>query len=325
MRTLVTGGTGFLGQLLVQRLLEEGRTVRLLERRPHPSLDGLPIERAPGDVTDASSLAAAFAGVERVFHLAGLVSHREADRDRLIEINVGGTANVMAAARSAGVTRVVHASSVASIGMAIGPEDRADETRPFPDEARRFPYPLSKHQGEAAALRAAADGLDVVVCCPAFVIGAGDVNRVSTFPVDLYMKGQLRFTVAGGLNYVDARDVVEGLLLAEAKGQRGERYILGSDDGNLSHAEFFARVGDAAGVRRRQLALPGSLAVALARVGGALHLPPSLNPIDAGELASGRYHWYVTSRKAETDLGYAPRSVDDAIAATVDWYRATEP
>ena len=119
-----------------------------------------------------------------------------------------------------------------------------------------FRYARTKAAGEQLALEAAADGLDVVVANPGFAIGPGDVHRVSSWPVEEYLRGRLRFTIDGGLSYVDTRDIAAGLLLTEERGRTGERYILTNDDGNLSHRDFFARVGSVTGKPRRQLHLP---------------------------------------------------------------------
>jgi dihydroflavonol-4-reductase len=317
--TLVTGASGFLGRHLVPRLVEAGRRVRILERRPTDAFDGLDVERVQGDVTDPISLAAAVDGAAVILHLAGVVSHLERDRARLMAVNVGGVEALVGAARAAGGPRVVHVSSVAAIGMASGPDARMDEGSPFPEAARRWPYALSKRLGEEAALRAAAAGLDLTIACPGFVIGYGDVNRVSTFAIEQYLRGTWRITVPGGLDYVDVRDVVEGVLLVEQKGVRGERYILGTEDGNLSHAELLERVAQVSGVRRRTLELPAALAVPGARLANALRLP--IPPVRAEEVASGAYYWYMTSARAMRELGYAPRPADEAIAETVRWYR----
>ena len=106
-----------------------------------------------------------------------------------------------------------------------------------------FRYARSKALGEQAALEKAGEGMDVVVVNPGFVIGPGDVNRVSSWPIEEYLRGLLRFTVRGGLSYVDVRDVVAGHLLAEERGHRGERYILTNEEGNLPYPDFFDRVG----------------------------------------------------------------------------------
>ncbi len=318
-RTLVTGASGFLGRLLVPRLLAAGRTVRVLERRPSEAWDRLAVERVAGDVTDAASLGEAMTGVDRVLHLAGLVSHREADRERLRAVNVGGVANVLAAAKAAGVGRIVHVSSVASVGTTDDPARPSDEESPYSAIAGSYPYSRSKREGEELALAAAGDGQDVVVVCPAFVIGAGDVNEISTFAIRQYLSGALRFTTAGGLSYVDARDVVDGILAAEARGRAGRRYILGTPDGNLAHRDFFRRVGALAGRRRMTVYLPPSLLVPGARLAARLHLPL---PLEVEEIDSGRYYWFVDPSRAIGELGLRPRPVNEAIAATIRWYRA---
>jgi dihydroflavonol-4-reductase len=233
-------------------------------------------------------------------------------------VNVGGVENVLAAAASAGVARVVHVSSVASVGMAERPEQPLDERSPFPERARRYPYVATKRRGEELALAAAAAGQDVVVACPSFVIGAGDVNRISTFVAEQYLRGALRFVTAGGLSYVDVRDVAEGLLLVERAGTAGQRYILGTPDGNLSHQQYFDLLGDVSGKRRLTLPVPAPMLVPGARVLRALHVPLPVHP---DELDSSRWYWYTTPARAMAELGYAPRPVREAVESTVSYLR----
>jgi dihydroflavonol-4-reductase len=314
---LVTGGTGFIGRLLVPRLLEEGRQVRVLERRPG-SMDGLGGEPVAGDITDRESLTRAAAGVSTIFNLAGVVSHLESERAHMEAINVGGVENILAAARAAGVQRVVHVSSVASVGMAEGPDQPLDESSPFPERARRYPYIATKRRGEEVAMAAAAGGQDVVIACPSFVIGAGDVNRISTFIAEQYLRGALRFVTAGGLSYVDVRDVVDGLVRAERAGKTGERYILGSLDGNLSHQQYFDLLGEVSGKRRLTVPVPAPMLVPGARLLRALRVPLPVHP---DELDSSRWYWYSTPRRAIAELGYAPRPVREAVESTVSYLR----
>jgi dihydroflavonol-4-reductase len=318
---LVAGATGFIGRILVPRLVADGRRVRVLERRPGAVFDGLGVEVVRGDVTDRESLAPAMDGMSSVINLAGIVSHLEADRPRMEAVSVTGAENVLTAARTAGVNRVVHVSSVASVGMADDPDHPLDEDSPFPERARQYPYAATKRAGEEVAMRAAASGQDVVIANPAFVIGAGDVNRISTFVAEQYLRGTLRISTAGGLNYVDVRDVAEGLLLIERSGASGRRYILGTPDGNLSYREFFDLLGDVSGKRRLTLPLPTALlgpsALAL-RALRALHVPLPVHP---DELVSSRWYWYSKSTRAMSELGYAPRPVREAAAATVAYLR----
>ncbi|MGI9116572.1 MAG: NAD-dependent epimerase/dehydratase family protein [Gaiellales bacterium] len=315
---LVTGATGFLGQVLVPRLLADGHAVRVLERRPCAAFDGLAVERVTGDVTQADSLAAACAGAAQVIHMAGLVSHAEADRERLMQVNVGGTENVLAAARAAGAGRVVHVSSIAAVGTTPDPAVPLDEESPYSGTAASFPYTLSKRLCEQAALAAAAAGQEVVVANPGHVLGAGDVNGISTFHIRKILTGELRMTLPGGITYVDVHDVVDGIVRVLGTGRTGRRYILATSDGLLSHVELSRRVLALAGIERRTFHVPGAAAALGGRLAQRLRIPL---PIDATELDSARYWWFCSSDRAIAELGYAPHPIDEALRATIDWYR----
>jgi len=324
MITLVTGATGYLGVDLVRVLRAQGRDVRALARSDAGAarLDGLGAEVVRGDVTVPHSLGPAVAGVSRVFHLAGVVAHRAREDDRLRSVNVDGARNTLDACRAAEVERVVFVSSVAAVGPAATPAHPRDEGAWMidGDDGRPdFRYARSKAAGEQLALEAAGDGLDVVVANPGFAIGPGDVHRVSSWPVEEYLRGRLRFTIDGGLSYVDTRDIAAGLLLTEERGRTGERYILTNDGGNLSHRDFFARVGRVTGKPRRQLHLSKDLARPLLRVGTALRLPL---PLDTDELASSSRWWFYTAAKARRELGFETRPVDDTIRDTANWLLA---
>jgi dihydroflavonol-4-reductase len=180
-----------------------------------------------------------------------------------------------------------------------------DEAAPFPPDAARFPYADSKHAGERVVL----EGWDdAVVANPGFLLGPGDRYRVSTWPVYRYLEGKLRLTTRGGLSFCDARDVAAGLLLLAERGRAGERYVLTRAEGNLTHAEFFRRVGDVTGVRRRMLPVPAALAVATTSL---LHWP-----VKPGEAKAATQWWFGTPAKAERELGFVTRPLDETIAAT---------
>jgi dihydroflavonol-4-reductase len=324
MVTLVTGATGYLGVELVRALRAQDREVRAVARSDAGAarLDGLGAEVVRGDVTVPDSLPPVFAGVTRVFHLAGVVAHRARDDARLRTVNVDGARNALAACRAAGVERVVFVSSVAAVGPAATPAYPRNEGAWMidGDDGRPdFRYARTKAAGEQLALEAAADGLDLVVANPGFAIGPGDVHRVSSWAVEEYLRGRLRFTIDGGLSYVDARDIVAGLLLLEERGRTGERYILTNDEGNLSHRDFFARVGRATGKPRRQVHLSKGILLPLLRAGTALRLPL---PLEADELASSSRWWFYTAAKARSELGFETRPLDDTIRDTANWLLA---
>jgi dihydroflavonol-4-reductase len=324
MLTLVTGATGYLGTELVRALRAQGRDVRALIRNwdAEQRLVGTGATAVLGDVTRPETLPAALEGVSRVFHLAGVVGHRGSDEGRLQRVNVEGTRNLLEAAAAAGVERVVHTSSVGAMGPAATPEYPRSEQHFLldGDDGRGdFRYARSKAQGEALALESAAAGHDVVVVNPGFVLGPGDVHRVSSWPVEEYLRGRLRFVVRGGLSYVDVRDVAAGHLLAEAHGVSGQRYILTNDEGNLPYRDFFARVGDVSGRRRWQVkASVGALTPGL-KLSRALRL--RFVPVDDNELRSGAYWWFYRAERARAELGFATRPLDETLADTVSWLR----
>lgn len=312
MRVLVTGATGFLGRHLLPLLLERGETVRALARSDTAAaeLAAGGVEIARGDLLAETALRRAAAGCERIFHLAGAVAHERRDLNRLSAVNVDGVRHVLAAAEPG--ARVVHVSSVATIGPAPGRDRPADETQPFPAWAERFPYARTKLAGERLALEAAAQGADVVVANPGFLLGPGDVYEISTWPVKRYLQGVLRFHQPGGLSFVDARDVAAGLVALAERGRAGERTILTSAEGNLAWPDFFARLGRVTGVRRRMLGLPAGLAALAAT------LVPW--PVRPGEVRASAHYWFFTPAKAQADLGFTTRPLDETLAETAARY-----
>ena len=213
---------------------------------------------------------------------------------------------------------MVHVSSVAAVGFTEDPPRPLSEDSPFPQGAWHNRYARTKRLGEEIAFRAAADGQDVVVACPGFLLGPGDVNRINTFVVEEYLRGLLRTTVAGGISSVDVRDVADGLLAVESRGVSGQRYILTSEDGNLSHREFFALAGSVDGKPRRTFELPPALLSSGARIGHALRLPVALSP---EEIEAACHYWYVTPARAMNELGFRPRPVREGMEATVRYLR----
>jgi dihydroflavonol-4-reductase len=312
VRTLVTGATGFLGRHLVRLFAERGGLRALVRRGTDASwLRELGVEVAPGDVGDVEAMRRAAAGCELVYHLAGYVSHERSELPKLLAINVRG-ARLAAEACEPGA-RIVHVSSVAALGPAPAPHRPADETQVFPAFAHRFPYAETKRLGEEAVLEAsAARGVEAVIACPGFLIGPGDVYQVSTWHVRRYLAGHLRYHARGGLSFVDARDVAAGLVLVAERGRPGERYVLTSLEGNLSHAAFFRRLGEVTGVRRAMVPLPRWLARAGAR------LVPW--PVKPGEAAAAVNWWFYTPAKAERELGFGTRPLDETLAATAAQY-----
>jgi dihydroflavonol-4-reductase len=312
--TLVTGATGFLGRHLVRQLVARAERVRALVRDETDSseLSTLGVEVVRGDARDRLAVRAAAAGCERVFHLAGVVSHRRHDLTLLRSTNVEATRVLFGEVEPG--SRVVHVSSVAAIGPVASRDERADEQHEFPAHAFALPYAATKREAELLAQTAACDGLDVVIANPGFLLGPGDVYRVSTWPVAAYTTGRLRFTVAGGLSFVDARDVACGLVELGDRGRTGERTILTSREGNLMWDAFFTLVASVSGIHRAQLRFPLWLAVAAARFAPWLVAPDDVR-------AAGHW-WFFDPAKAEREIGFRTRPLVETIADTIAHDRA---
>jgi dihydroflavonol-4-reductase len=315
-KTLVTGGTGFLGSHLVRALAARGDDLRLLVRPTSrlDSLSGIEFERASGDVVDGGSVREAMDGVQRVFHVAGITSMRPRDRERVFEINVAGTRHVLEEAKRAGVQRVVHTSSVGGIGPAKR-GGAADESQPFTGGRLGISYVNSKHEAEQEAFRHAEQGLSVVCVNPTFVLGPDDPGGgTSNQLVRRFLLRQIPAYVDGALNIVDVRDVAAGHLLAEEVGKAGERYILGAR--NFTLDRLFADLSRISGVAPPRLRLPGSLTLAGVEVLTRAGLPVPTSP---DEVRSGMEWWTYRSDKAERELGFTSRPHEETLEETVRW------
>jgi dihydroflavonol-4-reductase len=305
----VTGATGFLGRHLVDLLVDRGERVRALARNgTDPGwLRRRGVEVQRGDIDDDRALRAGSTGCGLVFHLAGVVSHRRRDLPSLRAVNVEGTRRLLAAVDRG--ARVVHVSSVAAVGPVASATSRAREDHVFPPAAAGLPYARTKREGELVALESAAAGLDVVVASPGFLLGPGDIHRVSTWPLFAYLAGKIRFITAGGLSFVDARDAARGLVELAERGRTGERTILATESGNLSWEAFFALVGEVAGVSHRTVCVPAGVARAVATA-----VP---RPVAADEVRAAAHWWFYDAAKAEHELGFRTRPISETIADTI--------
>ena len=199
---------------------------------------------------------------------------------------------------------------------AIGPAPtggRADETQPFTAGSLGIAYMNSKHEAEAEVLRAAARGLDAVIVNPTFVLGPGGGHASSMGLIRRFLLRRIPAYVDGGLNIVDVRDVADGHLLADAKGETGERYILGGR--NFTLQRLFADLSRMSGVPAPQLKLPAQVAAAGARVSEQLGLPLGL-AVD--ETRSAALWWTYSSARAKRELGFTPRPHEETLEDALD-------
>jgi dihydroflavonol-4-reductase len=322
--SLVTGANGFLGSAVVRALLADGRAVRAFVRRgsDRRNLAGLDVELAEGDLSDRASLAAAARGCAAVFHVAADYRLWVAEPQPMYQANVDGSVNVLEAAATAGVERLVYTSSVAVLGIN---RDRtpADETTPVTIADMIGPYKRSKFVAELA-VRRRAEELDypVVIVNPSTPIGPGDIKPTPTGRVILdAASGRMPAYVDTGLNLVHVDDVARGHLLALTFGRRGERYILGGQD--LSLKEILQRVGEHLGKPTRNVRLPHWAVLPIALASEAVAKITKREPratLDGVRMA--KKHMYFSSAKAQRELGYGWRDPQIAIGDAIDWFRS---
>lgn len=251
MKAFVTGATGFVGSAVVRSLLHRGITVKVLARHTSDlrNIAGLGLEVFYGDLLDGDGLTAALRGCDALYHVAAYYSTAEADSQTMYEVNVRGTKAVLRAALKAGVQRVVHTSTIGTIGQPTDGTLATEET-PFNLWDRGSHYVKSKYLAELVALSICNDGLPVVVVNPCAPVGPRDIKPSSTGQRILdYLHGKQPSFVPGGINFVSVQDVAEGQVLAAERGHVGRRYILGNKDGNLSLPGFLALMERASGIK----------------------------------------------------------------------------
>ncbi len=323
---LVTGANGHIGSRVVRALRSRGRAVRAMLRPGAPlrGLEGLPegggLELVRGDLLDPPSLARALDGVDVVFNAAGVFDTRTPDEAGMRRVNVEGTANLLAALRGTGARRLVHTSSVAALGYSRDPSVVLDEAAWNGDPIDA--YTAGKTEGERLVHTAAAAGLDAVVVNPVTVLGPGDHKPTpSNAFVLLALRRGLPVTFDSGHTYVDVDDVAEGHLLAEERGRRGERYVLGgtpaSNDALLR--ELARRRGGRPPVLRLGHVSVELLGLAVELKARLTRTRPFFTRAKAHKLID--YYGYFSHAKAARELGYRPRPLSEVLDRAEDWYR----
>ncbi len=313
----VTGASGFLGWHVARLLQERGYRVRALVR-PGSRVTDLDLEIASGDLRDAASLERAVAGCRLVFHVAADYRLWAKHPGELYRSNVDGTRNLLQAAKSAGVERVVYTSTVGCIGIPHGGVGTEDTPVSLADMAGD--YTRSKFMAEQVALEFARGGLPVVIVNPTAPIGDHDVKPTPTGKIVLdFLNGDMPAFIDTGLNVVDVRDTAEGHLLAADRGRAGERYILGSE--NLTLAQILEKLATITGRKAPTVRLPyavaycaGACSTAWARISGK---PPRV-PLNGVRMA--RKKMWVTHEKAARELGFQPGPADVALRRAVEWF-----
>lgn len=324
MKTLITGANGFIGSAVVRQLLRAGHTVRAMVR-PHSdlrNLSALPVDLVIGDVRDRRSLDRAIMGCSGLFHIAADYRLWARRPQELYETNVTGTRNVMLAAGSAGVRRIVYTSSVATLR-----ENRdgipADETTPARLSDMIGHYKRSKFLAEAEVSRLAEEErLPVVIVNPSAPIGPRDIRPTPTGRIIVdALCGRMPAYVDTGLNLIHVDDVAIGHLLAFERGTIGERYILGG--WNMTLKEILSTLAALAGRRSPRIRLPRPVLLPLAYLSETFcRLTGGREPrVTVTGVRLSRNKMFFSSEKAKAALGLNPRPVEEAFHDAINWFR----
>lgn len=317
--SLVTGGSGFIGRHLVSALQARGDNVRILdEATPADPLAGA--EFLQGSVLDHETVLHALEGIDHVYHLAAIAHLWTPELGAFDRVNREGTEIMLSAAARKNVARFVHCASAATLVSAQGAGSVTDETATADLAEMAGPYARSKYLAEQAALSAARSGQPVVVVNPTLPIGPGDDSLTPPMAMlALYLTDRMPGSLNFILNLVDVRDVALGVILAARHGQPGERYILGGE--NISFKQLAAMLEGLTGKKAVKFWVPGQIALAAGIVSEwlATHLTRTEPAATAEGVRLALRSAYLDSGKARHELGYAPRSLQDALADAVAW------
>lgn len=315
MATLITGSSGHLGANLVRRLIKDGHDVRALVRRRsnNAALDGLKVEIVYGDLRDPASFAAAVRGCSQIHHCAALLVTTKGKEREIFDCNVIGTRNLLRAAMDAGVSKVVVSGSLSAVGHA---GDRpSDESVPFYPFEKLLPYSHTKAGVEHECLKAAVEGLNVVIATSCAIVGPNDFkpSRMGQTLID-FARGKLRAYVPGGFTFVAASDIVEGHMLCMEKGRSGQKYIFGTEFATVDQLmDIFEEV---TGRKRPKLRLPGAVMAGLAEVSSFVmtnFFPEKPQRFTPAAVRFLRMQRKADCSKAMNELGYRPASIAQAI------------
>ena len=325
MKAFVTGGSGFIGQRVVRKLVERGWDVYALARseRSAAIVTNLGATAVPGDITDTASMRPGMEGSDVVFHIAAWYKIGAADWTQAEAINVGGTRRVLRLAQELGIPKVVYVSTVAVFGDTHG--QLVDETYfnagPFDTEYERTKW-LAHYK---VAVPLIEKGVPITIVMPGGVYGPGDHSYVAEM-MRMFYRG---LPVLPGhdltATYAHVEDVAEGIILAAEKGRPGESYILAGPA--IPLGEMMDFWGHLLGKRPPALRIPGRYLRPLAPIANFLHnLIPGMPDIFSGEAVASLGATYMArSDKARTELGWQTRPLQTGMLETFAWIEETEP
>ena len=322
MTTLVTGAAGFLGSHVTRQLVARGDTVRVLMRPSsnNRAISDLSLEYVTGDLRDAASLERAMSGMKRVFHVAADYRLWAKHPQEIYDSNVGGTKNLLAAAKSAGIEQLVYTSTVATI--AVDRPELPNESTDASLEEMIGHYKRSKWMAEQEVLQEARSGFPAIVAMPTTPVGPWDWKPTPTGKIILdFLNGKMPGYVETGLNFVGVEECAAGHLLVSERGKIGERYLLGAENLTLKGLlDVLARI---TGLRAPGMKIPHGVALGVAYVESAFSRLVGKEPqIPVEGVRIAQHKMFVDCSRAQRELGFQPGPVAAALERAVRWYQA---
>lgn len=314
---LVTGGTGFIGSYLIRLLIKNGYRVRALRRAGSP-MDLVQevadrVEWVDADVTDIVTLQDAFIGVTHVCHCAAMVSFHPRDVQRMMNINVEGTANIVNLSLDFGVQKLIHISSIAAFGRSKE-RPNLDEKSQWVQSKSNSQYAISKYRSEQEVWRGHAEGLPVAILNPAVVMGSGFWN-IGTGRMFKQLYDGLKFWSVGNTGFVDVRDVAQFMLLLLENDINGERFILNAQ--NTPFRDLFFMAADAIGAKRPFIKVTPLLAEVAWRVEWLKEKITGAEPVVTKESATASVSsYYYANAKSLTVPGFSYRPLEQTLRET---------
>jgi dihydroflavonol-4-reductase len=323
---LVTGSSGHIGNVLVRQLLEQGKYVRIMTKdgKKPAWLEHLNLDVVQGDLRDEKAVNNAVEGAEIVFHLAGIISISSFDSKELTEVNVKGTEHVVNACLRHGVRRLVYTSSVHALPEGKKGESITEDSD-FDGKNLFGAYARTKAAATRKVLEGVERGLDAVICFPSGVMGPHDYRGSEAGRlIRDYATNKLPVYIDGEYNFVDVRDVVNGLLLALEKGKAGEGYILAGERMTLNN--FFSILsGYEAKMKPPKVKIPLPLAIGSAWIlESACRLIKAKPMFTVYAIKVLQSNCEISSAKAQKELGYTSRSMRESIADGLAWLKENE-
>lgn len=322
MKCIVTGATGHIGNVLVRKLLEKGYEVKalVLKKEEQNVLEGLGVEIVYGDVTNLESLNKAFEGVQIVFHLAGIIEIGSGNKKRTYQVNVEGTQNVIQACKEQKVKRLVYTSSVHAIEE-LPNGQTISETTEFGKEKVKGVYAKTKAEATKEVLAAGDENLEVIVVHPSGVIGPYEYlpSNLGQLIIDC-AKGKMGAYLEGGYNFVDVRDVANGIVLAAEKGKTKNCYILAGH--KVTVKELMKLIEEITGVKAPKFKIARWFAYATGFLSELYYKMVKQKPLFTSyAVYTLGTNCNFSSHKAMKELGYTIRPIKETLKDTIDWFK----